>query len=136
MAKKARSKSYSRTKGHSYECKIAAELRELGFEGVVTSRSESKSMDDNKVDLIDKNGILPCNIQLKCTKATPQYFKIREESTVENKSFVLIWNKQETKLVNICSVGEVVMIDKQFFYELIKQYLKNGKRNKVSSKSK
>ena len=69
--KKKRSKSYSRTKGHSYETKIAKEFRELGYTGVVTSRSESKSMDDKKVDLIDTEGKLPYYVQLKKTQNTP-----------------------------------------------------------------
>ena len=55
---KKRSSNYSRTKGHAYETKIAKELRDLGFTGVVTSRSESKRADDNKVDLVDTEGKL------------------------------------------------------------------------------
>ena len=120
--KRKRSKSYSRTKGHNYETKIAKELRDLGFTGIVTSRSESKAMDDNKVDLIDKNNQLPCQIQLKCTQSIPSYFKIRSESTVENDSFVIIWSKQEKRQVNIISVGEAVIMDKNLFYKLIKPY--------------
>lgn len=120
MAKK-RSKSYSRTKGHKFEQKIAKELQELGF-NVVTSRSESKSMDDNKVDLIDKDNKLPCAIQLKATQAIPSYFAIRNQSTVLNEDFVILWAKQEKKEVNICTVGEAVIMDKQLFYKLIKPY--------------
>ena len=87
---KKRSPGYSKNKGSAYERKIAKELRELGFTGVVTSRSESKSKDDDKIDLIDKDGYLPIEIQLKSTLVTPSYFKIREESSVDNKKFVII----------------------------------------------
>ena len=80
----------NKAKGNEYERKIAQELRDLGFTGVVTSRSESKAMDNNKVDLIDKDNLLPCNIQLKKTVNTPQYFKIREESTIDPETFCLI----------------------------------------------
>jgi len=120
--KRTRSKSYSRDKGHRYEQKIAQELRELGFNGVVTSRSESKSMDDNKVDLIDKENKLPVKIQLKSTQSIPSYFKIRSESTVDPEEFVIIWSKQEKRDVNIVSVGEAVIMDKKMFYKLIKPY--------------
>ena len=115
----------NKARGNEYECRIAKELRELGFTGVVTSRSESKRTDDNKVDLIDTEHRLPFNIQLKRTQTTPQYFKIREESTVDPESFVLIWNKQEKANVNFLSVGEVVMLDKKTFYKLIKPYAKS-----------
>ena len=116
----------NKARGNEYECRIAKELRELGFTGVVTARSESKRTDNNKVDLIDTNHQLPFNIQLKRTVNTPQYFKIREESTVDPKSFVLIWNKQEKANVNFLSVGEAVIMDKETFYDLIKHYAKSG----------
>jgi hypothetical protein len=125
--KRTRSKSYSRNKGHAYETRIARELRDLGFTGVVTSRSESKAMDDNKVDLIDKDGKLPAMIQLKSTQSIPSYFKIRSESTVNPEDFVIIWSKQEKRDVNIVSVGEAVIMDKQLFYKLIKPYSEDSK---------
>ena len=94
----------------------------MGFSGVKTSRSESKSTDDNKIDIIDTEHKLPVNIQLKKTQSIPSYFKIRSESTVDPKTFAIIWNKQEKKKTNICSVGECVIISKELFYELIKSY--------------
>lgn len=121
--KRQRSRGYSKNKGNRYEAQIAKELRELGFTGVKTSRSESKSTDDNKVDIVDAEHKLPVNIQIKKTQAIPSYFKIREESTVDPKTFAIIWNKQEKKQTNICSVGECVIISKELFYELIKSYV-------------
>ena len=120
--KRQRSKAYSRNKGARYEQQIAKELRELGFTGVKTSRNESKATDDNKIDIIDTENKLPVAIQLKKTQSIPSYFKIRSESTVDPKTFCIIWNKQEKKETNICSVGEAVIMDKQLFYELIKPY--------------
>ena len=90
MPKKKRTGAYNKRRGNQYETRIAKELRDLGFNGVVTSRSESKRTDDNKIDLIDTENKLPCFIQLKRTINTPQYFKIREESTVDYSKFVLI----------------------------------------------
>lgn len=117
---KPRSKSYSRTKGHSYETKIARELRELGYTGIVTSRSESKSTDDKKVDLIDTEDKFPYYVQLKCTQNTPAYHQISAECPLKDKPFILIWNKQVKKQTNICSAGEVVILPKEEFYKLIK----------------
>lgn len=124
-SKRKRSSSYSKNKGNRYEQQIAKELRELGFTGCKTSRTESKSADDNKVDIIDTENKLPCSIQLKKTQSTPSYFTIRSQSTVDPETFCIIWNKQEKKETNICSVGECVMMDKRFFYELIKRYVEN-----------
>ena len=47
----------NRDKGNNYERKIAQELRDLGFNDVVTSRYASKETDDNKIDLVvSRNG--------------------------------------------------------------------------------
>lgn len=119
---KARNIKRSRARGVAYEQQIARELRELGFEGVVTSRSESKAMDDNKIDLIDKNGQLFFYPQLKRTGKCPNYFVIEEQCPLKDKPFVIFWNYQKPTEKTFRSAGEIVMIKKDFFYELIKKY--------------
>lgn len=57
----ARSKSYSRTKGHNKEREYAKRFRELGFGFCRTSRQASRLLDDSKVDL---SGI-PLLVQIK-----------------------------------------------------------------------
>jgi Holliday junction resolvase len=47
----------SRAKGHAYELQIVNRLKELGYDAV-TSRSESKRMDDLGVDIIDNTRFL------------------------------------------------------------------------------
>ena len=87
--KKNKRGAYARRKGNAYEVQICKELNELGF-SCKTSRSESKSTDDNKIDVIDTSKKLPVEIQLKKTLSIPQYFKIRKESTVDPKKFAII----------------------------------------------
>lgn len=89
-SQKRKTGAYCRNKGHRYETKIAQELRNLGFTDVVTSRSESKSMDDKKVDLVDRSGKLPCYIQLKNTVNIPQYHAIKKECPLKDKPFIVI----------------------------------------------
>lgn len=115
----------NKQRGNEYERRIAKELTEIGFD-VVTSRSESKSADANKVDVIDRSNKLPCQIQIKRTSSTPSYFKIRQESTVPNEDFALIWNKQKNVNGRFMSDGECVIIDKELFYKLIKPYAESS----------
>ena len=126
---KKRSNSYSKNKGNRYEQQIARELREIGFTGVKTSRTESKEADNNKIDIIDTEHKLPVNIQLKKTQSIPSYFKIRSESTVDPETFCIIWSKQEKKAKNICTIGEAVIMDKQLFYEFLKIYNERNNSN-------
>ena len=57
------------TAGHNYERDIKNILNRVGFPFAVTSRSESRSRDNDKVDLCNrnefKNGRLPFNFQCK-----------------------------------------------------------------------
>lgn len=128
IRKRKRTSNYSRNKGNNYERKIVKELNELGF-NTGTTRNNSKQQDNNKIDIYDYDGTLPCKIQLKKTLATPSYFKIRSESTVNPKEFVLFWAKQEKGETNFKTVGEAVILDKAFFYKLLKLYLEYGNSN-------
>ena len=89
VEKKRRNLKRNRTRGHDYERLIANELRELGFPGIVTSRLESKKMDDSKVDLVDTEGKLYFYPQLKATINTPDYFGIAKECPLKDKPFVI-----------------------------------------------
>ena len=120
--KKGRNVKRSRARGIEYEQRIAKELRELGFEAVVTSRAESKRMDDMKIDLVDPTGMLPFHAQLKRTSKCPSFFSIESECPLKDKPFVVFWNYQIPTEKTFRSGGEIVMLPKAFFYELIKKY--------------
>lgn len=115
--------NYAREKGHAYERQIIKELTELGYKGLKSSRSESRNLDDDKIDIAETSDHLPCYIQVKKTTNIPSYFKIEGECSRKDRPFVIIWNAQELKKgnKNMTSKGEVVILPKSFFYELIKK---------------
>jgi len=117
--KRQRSASYSRTKGHNYERKIIKELTELGFKGLKSSRSESKNLDNAKIDIAETEDKLPCYIQCKNTQNTPSVKNINEEVGYKDKPLAILWNIQEKKETNCVSLGEYAIIPKQLFYEFI-----------------
>lgn len=120
--KRKRNPKNSKKRGNAYEVKIAQELRDLGFTGVKTTRQVSKLMDDQKIDLVDTENKLKCLLQLKLTQATPNYFKIRKECPIKEQPFCIIWNKTKPTDSTFRSEGEVVILDKDFFYKLIQKY--------------
>ena len=120
--KKKRNIKANKRRGSDYERKIAKELREIGYESVVTSRSESKSIDDAKVDLIDKSNELPCHFQLKRTMKYPNYLAIDKECSLKDKPLVLLWDVQRATESTFRSDGELVIMKKEFFYELLQIY--------------
>ena len=119
--KKKRTGAYSRNKGNSYELKIIKELTNLGYEGLKSSRSESKALDNDKIDIAETKDHLPCYIQCKCTKNTPNITEITEACPRKDRPLVIVWNKQINKEVNMASAGQYVMMTKEFFYDLIKK---------------
>jgi hypothetical protein len=122
--KKRKGGKYSKQKGSNYELKIIHELESLGYEGLKSSRSQSKNLDNAKVDIAETVDKLPFYAQVKCTKNTPNYFKIQEECPLTDRDLVLFWNRQEVKdgQVNMSSRGEVVFVPKELFYKLLKSY--------------
>lgn len=77
----------NRDKGNNYERKIAQELRDLGFNDVVTSRYASKETDDNKIDLVFQNKSCDLNIQLKKQPMFPNILKFDLKVIANQKNF-------------------------------------------------
>lgn len=75
-----RGKHRNRVAGHGYELSCRDIFRNIGFAFLVTCRSESKSRDDQKIDLInrdeEKNGRFPYNIQCKNVAGIVNYHRI------------------------------------------------------------
>lgn len=107
----------SRRKGHAFEREISHQLNAIGYD-TCTSRQESKSLDNDKIDIADLRGDLPTNIQTKYTSTTPNYFSIRESCSDKSKPFTLIWKKS---VQGKHSPGTVAIIPIDFFYELLKK---------------
>ena len=123
--KKKRSGAYSKQKGNAYERQIVNELKEItGNENLCTARSESKKLDDMKIDIADPDKILPCYIQTKKTQTTPSVKKINAEVGLTDRPLCILWNIQVKKEgnVNITSDGEYAIIPKSFFYKLLNLY--------------
>ena len=125
--KKKRSGAYAKNKGNAYERQIVKELKDLtGGENITTSRASSKQLDDMKIDINDEDSVLPCYFQLKKTKVTPSIKKLNTEVGKKDKPLCILWNSQELKEgnINITSGGEFAIIPKNFFYALLKTFIK------------
>ena len=99
----------ARDKGNQYERKIVIECKQLGFEKALTSRNESKTKDDAKVDLCFTD---PFNIQCKAVEKLGSYFDILD-SMPEDENYNVIFHKKNFK-------GEIVVLRQEDFYEIIK----------------
>ena len=104
-------------KGNNFELEVATKLKEIGYTGVVSARSQDKRADANKIDLVDMNGELPVNVQCKYMANTPNYFTIRDACTDKDKPFVIVWKKATNNGSN--SPGTVAIIDSEYFYHLL-----------------
>lgn len=105
----------SKNKGHAYERQIINELTHFGFEGLKSARSESKNLDNDKIDIADVENVLSCYIQCKATKNTPSVVKINNECPRKDKPLAIFWKVQDTTKNK---QDEFVIIPKVYFYEL------------------
>lgn len=113
----------SKQKGSKLELDVIHKLNELGY-NTVSSRSNSKLLDNSKVDVCDLDGNLCTYIQCKATQSTPSYFKISEECPLKDKWFTVIWKKQDKDGGQ--SPGTVAMIPLDMFYDYLSLKLKNA----------
>ena len=107
--------SQSKRKGNNYELKIIHELTDLGFEGLVSSRSESKRLDDAKIDIADTLNVLDFYGQCKRTKNSPNIEAISEACPLKDKPLIIFWSKESDKQSN----NEYVYMPKDYFYKLL-----------------
>lgn len=126
--KKKRNIKANKRRGSDYERQIAKELREIGY-SVETSRAHDRALDNAKVDLYDLRGDLPFYGQVKRCIKYPNYIEIKKACPLKDKEFVIYWNVQKATESTFRSEGEVVILDKNFFHKLLKNYLNNGKNN-------
>lgn len=94
-------------------------LKKIGYEGVTSSRQMNKLADAAKIDIVDVNNELPCNIQCKYTQNMPNYFDISDACPDKNKPFCVAWKKASND--GSQSRGTVVVMPISYFYELLKK---------------
>ena len=109
----------SKSKGRDLEYEIVEKLKEIGYANVCRSAGESKTLDNNKVDIADPSGELEVAIQAKHYSNFPNYFTIKEECP-DPREFVLIWKKSAQ--AGESSRGTVAVMDVNFFYKLLESY--------------
>lgn len=111
----------SRVAGHSYERQIVKELKELGFKNAVSSRSESKNLDDKGVDVANTPGY---SVQCKNSKTNPNYVELLNDLntivSLRGTVKVILHKKTKKAKANFIPVGEYALLTKQDFYNLLK----------------
>ena len=108
-------KNNSRAVGHTYERQIRLELIELGWNDCQTSRYASRETDDANVDFVHTK---PFNIQAKRWSHAPAYQDVLK-SMPQDDNYNVILHKKPNK-------GEVAVLSKEDFYELIQMLKSNG----------
>jgi len=110
--------SRNRTAGHNWERVCCKKLIEI-YPDVCTSRAESRTRDDLKVDLC-KTGFL--NVQNKTRSQKEDYVKVLGEMPDEEGQINVIFDKQTRKKGNrFLSVGEFAHLNLDDFIELVRK---------------
>lgn len=117
----------NRTAGHNWERTLAKIFKAIGFPYVVTTRSESRSRDDQKIDLINKdeavNGRLPYNVQAKCTIGHVKYGKLLDElpNTPNVTNVILHRQVEKTSSGRFTVTDDFAILYMKDFLEMVRQ---------------
>jgi hypothetical protein len=88
---------------------------------VVTTRSESKALDNKGVDIFGDK--LPFYVQCKVMQNNPNYHElITRKELPKDKPLVVFHKKVEKAGEKFMPKGEYVTMTKEVFYNLIKQF--------------
>ncbi len=104
----------NRDAGHRYERDLAEAYRRAGCGDCVTSRSESRSRDDQGVDLCFTG---PVNVQAKRWKSAPSYHDVLAKMPDEPGQINLIHHKRPRK-------GAVVVMAESDWLEVVELLIK------------
>lgn len=115
----------NRTAGHSWERICINILKTIPyFKNVVSTRSESRNRDNDKIDIMnkdeDENGRLIFDIQCKTTCNTLNYSKVME-SMVIRKMPVIFHRQTEKKGKSFYKKEDYVIMKMDDFIEILKQ---------------
>lgn len=114
----------NRTAGNNYERQVVRELKKLGFEKVVTSRSESKNMDNSGVDIFDPTGVFPYFIQNKVYKNYPKLNELFNGEKINKDKPLLVFHKKVRKSEKrFMTEDEFVSMRKDTFFQILKQLI-------------
>lgn len=103
----------ARKKGNNYECKVVKDLIALGYTDALTSRNDSKRLDDLGVDV--SSSMLPIYLQLKAVEGSINYGKlfenhyrnVKEGKLSDSKPFIILHKKNGKKY----KVNEIVCFE-------------------------
>jgi hypothetical protein len=123
--------SRNRSAGHGWELEMARFFRELGFPHVVTTRSESRSRDASKVDLMNKeertNGQFVFNVQAKNMVGHVKYAKLLDEMPKEDGIINVVAHKQTQKNESgrFMGRGKYIIMNMDDFKSIVELILRN-----------
>ena len=103
---------------------IVSKLKEIGYSVVCRAAGESRTLDNNKIDIADTNNELEVAIQAKCTQNLPNYYTIRNACN-DPRDLAIIWKKPAEE--NSISKGTLAIIPASLFYKMLEIYHRQSK---------
>lgn len=118
----------NRRRGHNYEREIRKDSLSLGFEDLVTTRSESRNMDDRGVDLFTPHystTVCPYPFYGQCKLTTDKaplnvHKLFTNEKLPKDKPFVVYNKVTHNTGKKFIEVGHYVTVDYDYFNFLLK----------------
>lgn len=129
IEKKKTNGARNRRAGHSFELEVVKLLKAAGFPHAVTCRSESRSRDNDGIDIINKNeavnGRIPYNIQAKNYSSKVKYLELLNKlPKIEGVTNVVFHKMTVKKGVNFHPLGQVAVLSMEDFLTMASELKK------------
>jgi hypothetical protein len=98
----------SRTKGHDFERKIAAKLRDI-WPNCITSRAGNPQADQSGVDLVNTSQF---NFQLKAMERSPTYHSILDQMPKDGNYNVILHKRNRKGIIAVMYFDDFIKIIK------------------------
>ena len=128
-------KNRNRTAGHNYERQVVNEIKNIGFNNILTARSESRNADNAGIDIFDPSGDFPFYIQNKVYKGYPKLNELINNDRPtrwKDKNIIVFHKKVSKKGKRFYTDDEFVSMKKEDFYELLNRAYGNRHNSKHS----
>lgn len=116
----------NRSVGLNFERDLAKKFRELGYEHIVTTRAESRSRDNQGIDLINKdegvNGRFEFNVQAKSINKHVAYAKLLASIPNVNNVKNVVIHRQTTKHgTRFVETGRYAILNLEDFFKMVEE---------------
>lgn len=112
----------NKQRGNKYELECITALQPYYKDKLYSTRSQSRNLDNAKVDITNSGLTLNINYQVKTTSINPNYLEILDSMPTDDKPNVVINRRTKKAARNFVNQGDLVVMSLQDYLKFLEKY--------------